>query len=118
MSALGVTKMPAGLNPFVEPFEWKRLAASVAGDFGITFDELLNGKRFRKCVHARAIVAHFLAERGWSAVQIGRRLNTDHSNILHHRQRLPIYLGYYPEVYYSHRRHTALRDMAQERLAA
>jgi hypothetical protein len=46
------------------------------------------------------------------------RLNTDHSNILHHRERLPIYLGYYPEAYYSHRRHSVLRDMAERRQAA
>ena len=110
--------LTAELNPFVGPFEWRRLAKSVAGDFGITAQDLLSPKRERRCAHARAVFISLLLDRGWSFAKIGRLLGRDHSTIIHAEQMLPVYIGHFNTPRLSLQRHHALRAMAAERMAA
>jgi hypothetical protein len=85
-----------------------RLIASVAEDFGLTPDELVSKSRFQTNAHARSVVIRLLFERGHSSTQIGRRLNRDHSSVLHARGMFDIYAKMNPVVGLSYERHALM----------
>lgn len=55
----------------------------------ITPDEILSASRFSRAVDCRAVVAVVMVNQGASLTQIGRRLNRDHTSILHLRRTFP-----------------------------
>ncbi|OYZ44105.1 MAG: hypothetical protein B7Y31_02880 [Novosphingobium sp. 16-62-11] len=65
-------------------------AVQMAGEaLAITPEEILSTSRFTAAVDCRAIVAVVMSRNGVSLAQIGRRLNRDHTSILHLRQTFP-----------------------------
>lgn len=109
-------KVPApSPNPFVGPFQFKVLAASVASDFGVTVADVCGNGRFRKFMLPRLVLTKLCLERGMSCCAIGRKMGgRDHTTILHQRDIFEAYARLYPEVARSYARHVELRDAAQK----
>lgn len=101
-------------NPFQGPFQFKRLVASVAADFGIEPERVLGKGRIRKLILARIVVTKLCIEQGMSCANIGRKMgDRDHSTILNQRDVFDAYAAMYPTVSQSYQRHVALRDEAR-----
>lgn len=67
------------------------LIEAVASFFGFTTAEITGADRRITYIDARSVVAQILRLRGWSAGQIGRQLNRDHSTILNLLDKFEIY---------------------------
>lgn len=66
-------------------------AVRMAGEaLAISPEEILSTSRFTTAVDCRAIVAVVMCQSGLSLGQIGRRLNRDHTSILHLRRTFPM----------------------------
>ena len=101
-------------NPYTGPFEFKRLVASVAADFGITLKDVIGKGRARRFLLARLVVTKLCIEQGMSCANIGRRMgDRDHSTILHQRDVFEHYAKMYSIVQDSYERHVELRREAK-----
>lgn len=113
---------PRPIEPHTNPFlqTWcltRAVVASVATDFGLCAAHVAGKSRCRDYVWARAVAIRLLNECGLSAAGIGRKLDRDHSTILHALDSFPIYERQCEKVSASYLRHKALMAQAEASLA-
>lgn len=85
------------------------LVAAVSRDFGLTARVVIGDGRAAELVHARAVVARIMKDRGASYPVIARTIGRhDHSTSIHAVRMFPVYLRLNPKVgavYERHREH-------------
>lgn len=102
-------------NPFVGPFMASNLVKSVAQDFRFSVDEMCGERRHKPFVHARAVVARILKERGWSYPRIAHAIGrADHTTVINAVEKFDIYVRANPQVQQSYDRLSALMREADE----
>lgn len=107
-------------NPFLGAFMADNLVKSVARDFKLTAHDIRSDRRFKGLVHARAVIARILKERGWSYPRTARAIGRgDHSTAMNSVDKFTIYARENPLVQQSYDRHARLmREAAEERQEA
>lgn len=106
---------PSPRNPYVGPFEFNVLAASVGRDFGVSAAEIIGKGRFRKLMLPRLVLTKLCLERGMSCSNIARRMGgRDHTTIMHQRDIFDVYAVRYPAIGRSYLRHVQLREEARQ----
>ena len=66
-----------------------KVVQMVGEALSITPDEILSESRYSGAVDCRAVVSVVMVDQGLSLAQIGRRLNRDHTSIMHLRRTFP-----------------------------
>lgn len=85
-AGLPIVRKFGGMVPKITTMQ----AVQMAGEaLSITPEEILSTSRFTAAVDCRAIVAVVMSRNGVSLAQIGRRLNRDHTSIIHLRRTFP-----------------------------
>lgn len=102
------------INPYEGPFQFKRLAASIARQMRVPTEDVLGPHRARKFMLARFVLTKLAIEQGMSCVQIGMKMGgRDHTTILNQRDKFDAYAAMYPQVRAVYERHVAMRDAAK-----
>jgi len=65
-----------------------QIIADAAILYGVSESDIVGPRRFKRIVEARWAVMASLDHMGWTTTRIGKRLNRDHTTILHGLGRL------------------------------
>jgi chromosomal replication initiation ATPase DnaA len=86
-----------GLQPWPYPENWHAIAAGIAHDHGLTFEDITGPSRSDRVSRARQHVMYALSKRGNSSAWIGRQLGREHSTVLYgidaHKRRVSDFIA-------------------------